>query len=137
MKKIVLVIIFLLAISFFWIFSHYKIIDINGRKFIAETALTAEKQAKGLGGRKNLGANRAMFFEFKRAGQYGFWMKDMNFDLDIIWILDDKIVYIAKNVSHKSLEVIKPEIEADKVLEINSGLSDEYGFKAGNRVKIY
>lgn len=132
-----LIIIFILAVGFFWSSKYFKLVSINGRKFIAETALTAEKQKKGLGERDKLGQNRAMLFEFNRFGQHGFWMKNMNFDLDILWISGDRIVYIAKNISHESLEIIKPKMSADKVLEINSGLSDKYRFEIGDEVRIY
>ena len=95
------------------------------------------KQIQGLGGRAKIREKEGMLFDFGKKGEYSFWMKDMQVDLDILWINEGKIVHIAKNVSHDSLETINPKIEADKVLEINSGLSDKYNFKIGDSVKIY
>ena len=76
-----------------------------------------------------------MLFLFPQKGIYAFWMKDMRFNLDIIWISDDKIVYIAKDNSFHDLTPVNPGIEADKVLEINADLADRYGFKVGDEVK--
>jgi len=63
-------------------------------------------------------------------------MKGMKFNLDIVWINDSKIVYIAKNVSRDSKEIIIPEFEADKVLELNAGMADGLGIKEGDEIKF-
>lgn len=116
---------------------NYKIIQINKQIFFVELAKTPEKQRQGLGGRVKIKEKEGMLFDFGKYSEYSFWMKDMKFDLDIFWINEGKIVYIAKNVSHESLETINPQIMADKVLEINSGLTDKYNLKIGDSVKIY
>jgi uncharacterized membrane protein (UPF0127 family) len=109
---------------------------IDGRQFSAELATAPAAQEKGLGDRESLCTDCAMLFRFGRKGNYAFWMKDMRFDLDIIWIADGKIVYLAKDVSHKSPDTIDPPSPADNVLEINAGLADRYGFKLGDAVSI-
>lgn len=109
---------------------------IGGHQFSAELALTAKEQQKGLGNRAGLCQNCAMLFKFGREGDYAFWMKDMRFDLDIIWISHGKIVYIAKNLSHMALNTTDPKIPADQVLEINAGLANRYGFKIGDAVRV-
>lgn len=132
-----LAIVFVLPIGLFLSSPYFRIVDIDGKKFIAELALYPEKQERGLGGRNNLCGRCAMLFDFKKKDNFSFWMKDMKFDLDIIWVSDGRIVYIKKNFSRKSEEVVIPEFKADKVLEIAAGLSDKYGFKAGDTLKIY
>jgi uncharacterized protein len=77
-----------------------------------------------------------MLFEFPEKGKRGFWMKGMKFNLDIVWLDDSKIVHIAKNVSCDSKEIIIPEVEADKVLEINAGMADGLGIKAGDEISF-
>jgi uncharacterized membrane protein (UPF0127 family) len=61
-------------------------ITIGNNTFSAELATTMVQQAKGLSGRTGLGANDGMLFLFNRAAIQSFWMKDMNFPIDIIWI---------------------------------------------------
>lgn len=135
----IFLLLFFLALATAWFFytKNHKTVQIDGQKFFVELALTEEKQAQGLGQRKDIKENEGMLFVFPEKKEHSFWMKDMQFDLDIIWIEEGKIVYIAKNVSQRSLETINPKINADKVLEIQGGLSDKYNFQIGNSVKIY
>ncbi len=109
-------------------------IKINGTEFIIEISETQEKLAKGLSGRDGLCENCGMVFKFSEKGNWSFWMKGMRFDLDIIWIEGDEVVYMAKYVPYDSQETITPDVKADKVLEINSGKSDQLGLKPGDRI---
>ena len=132
---------FLVFSSFlvFWCFisRNYKTIEINNKKFYVELAQTSEEKSQGLSQRKNIRNNGGMLFIFSESADYLFWMKEMRFDLDIIWIDKGRIAYIKKNVPHDFLEAINPEVRADQVLEIKSGLSDKYNFKIGDEVKVY
>ncbi len=112
-------------------------IKIGDNIFQAEIAADPIRREQGLSNRKDLCGNCAMLFVFDKKSRYAFWMKEMNFNLDIIWIGGNEVVHIAKNVSRKKeLEFIKPEREADKVLEINDGLADKLDIKIGDRVKF-
>ncbi len=115
-----------------------KEIQINGKNFSAEIAATPEKRALGLSGRRELCQDCAMLFIFEKSGNFSFWMKDMLFDLDIIWIAGDEIASINKNVFHErgSAEVVHPRIPVDKVLEINAGISDQLNLKVGDKVEL-
>lgn len=142
-QKIVISALFLILLSLaasFLVFrlflSKPQIAVINGHEFKVDLAETPKERQKGLGGRDQLCSDCGMLFIFGKKGNYNFWMKDMRFNLDIIWISGDKIVYIARNRSYHDLSLINPGTEADKVLEINAGLSDKYGFKEGDEVRI-
>lgn len=141
MKKnkiyIIFVIFFLAMAGTFLFFSNFKIVSIGKEKFITELALTNKERSVGLGKRDSLCQNCAMLFIFEKNGRQAFWMKDMKFDLDIIWIAGDEISHIEKNVSYKSSQIINPKISADKVLEINAGLSDRFGFAVGDKVNFF
>jgi uncharacterized protein len=145
MKKNYLYLIFssFLAIAFiFFVVSlisktgQVNSVTIRGNDFKVELASTAEKRQKGLGERERICENCGMLFIFPRSGNYHFWMKDMKFSLDIIWMADNKIVYIAKNVSPELEGTLNASLPADKVLEINAGLCDKYGIKEGDKVSI-
>lgn len=109
---------------------------ISGKKLSVEVAATPEKRALGLSGRESLCQNCAMLFVFEKPGGFSFWMKDMQFDLDIVWISGNEIVGIDKNVSHErgTLEVVRPSTPVDKVLEINAGANDNLDLKVGDKV---
>jgi len=116
-------------------------VRIGDKSFSVELALTQEQQSLGLGERDNLAENSGMLFVFKPARQETFWMKDMRFDLDMVWITDGKIVDISRHVpafkegaKTEDLPTYSPKTEVDHVLEINSGEAD--GMKIGDRVEI-
>ncbi len=88
---------------------------------------------RGLGNREYLCRDCGMLFDFETRGQRLFWMKNMRFPLDILWIDGNQVVSISKNVAPDYPGVFNPPVLADKVLEINGGLSDEYGIKIGSK----
>lgn len=116
-------------------------VRIGEKTFSVELALTDEQQALGLGERDSLATNAGMLFVFKPAQTPAFWMKDMRFDLDIVWIFDGKVVDISRrvpapgsNALPQNLPTYSPKIQIDYVLEINSGAADS--IRIGDRVEI-
>lgn len=108
-------------------------VSLNGEKFMVEVADTAAEQTQGLSVKDGLGVNEGMLFVFGKPGTRGFWMKDMRFPIDIIWIDGDKVVDVSPNVSPDSYpQVFTSPFPADKVLEINAGLSQKFGIKEGS-----
>lgn len=94
---------------------------------------------KGLGGRDSLAKNHGMLFVFAEPGQPAFWMKDMKFPIDIIWIQGSEVVDIAPNlpvVAAEFLSTYQPRVPANYVLEVNAGFAEEHGVKVGDRVDI-
>ena len=61
-------------------------VRIGNATFTVELAITTSTQARGLSGRQSLADGAGMLFPFTRPGVQSFWMKDMNFPIDIIWI---------------------------------------------------
>src|SRR3989344_811917 len=109
---------------------------LGGQLFSIEIADTPAKRIRGLSGRSSLPENRGMLFIFEIPGQYGFWMKGMFIPIDIIWIRGNQIIGLEKNILQSSnLNYYSPE-PVDKVLEINAGLSDKLGLKAGDEIEL-
>jgi len=102
----------------------------------AEIANTAESRTRGLSGRNGLLENEGTLFVFEKEGRYSFWMKDMKFPIDIIWIdKDGTIVYIKENAEPDSYpETFIPDAPAQYVLEVNKNFISEYGISAGDKV---
>jgi uncharacterized membrane protein (UPF0127 family) len=117
----------------------YKIGNTEMEVQIADTVKT---RADGLSGRDHLEDNQGMLFIFPYSGKHGFWMKDMNFNLDIIWIKDNKVVGISENVQKPdtknwtSLETVYPPEDVNMVLEVNSGFSQTNEVKIGDTAKL-
>jgi len=113
-------------------------VKIAGKTLKVDLALTPESQEQGLSGRKELKENEGMLFIFNQADKYSFWMKDMNFALDIIWISEDfKVVYIKKNALPESYpESFVPNQKAKYVLEVSASFGDINNLKEGDRVEF-
>lgn len=111
---------------------------INNTAFVSDIADIEALRTLGLSGRETLGKNEAMLFVFDDEAPRSFWMKDMYFPLDIVWINSEKrIVDISKDLQPESYpETFSPSSPAQYVLEIRAGLSDEKGFKEGDRVEF-
>lgn len=116
-------------------------ISINGRTFKIEIAKTLDEQQVGLSERDSLPQDQGMLFVYDKPDFYNFWMKNMKFPLDIIFIRDNKVVSVAQsafppgpNVTNPPL--IKPDGMINKVLEVNSGISKKYNIKKGDKVDI-
>src|SRR5689334_2050606 len=71
---------------------------INGHTIAAEVAITNAEKQKGLGGRTTLGKDQGMLFVYQHADRYGYWMKDMQFPLDFIWIHGTTVVDLSKRI---------------------------------------
>jgi uncharacterized membrane protein (UPF0127 family) len=105
----------------------------------AEVAATHHARKNGLSGRQSLGAREGMLFLFPFADRHPFWMIDMQFPIDIIWIRDRTVVDIAANVpppipgtAVADLPLYFPRLPADKVLEIPAGAAKQAGIKIGD-----
>ena len=102
----------------------------------ALVADTFQSRAIGLSGRSSLKDNEGMLFVFDTSEYHGFWMKDMNFSIDILWIGDDyRINTILSGVKPESFpEVYLPKAASRHVLELPAGTSARYGLKIGDQV---
>ncbi|MDE2001180.1 MAG: DUF192 domain-containing protein [Patescibacteria group bacterium] len=114
-------------------------ISVNGHVFSVEIADTMIAQARGLSGRASLADDAGMLFLFSSPANRGFWMRGMNFPLDIIWINGTTIIGISDNLPPASImnpRVYYPPEPADKVLEINAGLSAKLGIAVGDTIQL-
>ena len=114
----------------------------SGKIVRVRVATTPKQRELGLSYFESLQNDEGMLFVFENSGRYPFWMKGMNFPLDIIWLKSAAqgyygIVHVAKNAQPSSYpDVIDPKVDADAVLEIPGGLSDSFGIKEGSVLQI-
>ncbi len=111
-------------------------VKIAGETVKVDLAVTPKEQEQGLSRRTALAPGTGMLFVFEKPGKYFFWMKDMNFPIDIIWIsAERKVVYIKKNATHlDQTSTFGPEADAKYVLEVVAGFSDDHDLKVGDEV---
>lgn len=99
-------------------------------------ARTLEERGRGLSGQEGLLEDSGMLFIFPTQDRHTFWMKDMRFPLDIIWINEEfKIVDIVIDASEKEPDkVYAPKENALFVLEVNAGFTKKFSIKIGDEV---
>lgn len=119
-------------------------VSINNKTISVEIAKTSEERKKGLSERSSLDPNSGMLFIFDdKSTTQTFWMKGMLIPLDIIWIDNDKIIRIDKNVAAPTANTPDGKIKTysagrpvDYVLEVNAGFSDSNSIKIGDIVNF-
>jgi uncharacterized membrane protein (UPF0127 family) len=106
------------------------------RRYELEVATSAAQQQLGLGGRASLPATRGMLFVFSSSAEHCFWMKGMQFALDIIWLkADDKVVSVEAHLLPKSYPSAYCAVSED-VVELNAGQAQAAGIAVGRAVKL-
>lgn len=116
--------------------------DIN---FTAEVAATDEAKAIGLMYRTSLAQYSGMYFHYEQDVQHGFWMKNVELPLDMIFIgSEGKIIDVRGNVrpcketdpEQKTCPSYVPNAPYRAVLEINGGSAQKHGIIVGQTIKI-
>jgi uncharacterized protein len=106
--------------------NNLKRVCINNNCFNVEIAQSSREKARWLMERESLAEDAGMLFVYKEEAYRSFWMKNMNFPIDIIWINKDKeIVGITDNASvcKENCPSYRSPEKAMYVLEINGGLA--------------
>ncbi len=108
-----------------------------------EIADTKETRAKGLGGRDSIATDSGMLFVFDSADKHRFWMKDMKFPIDIIWINNGQVVNElsdieppAPGVQEADLPIYEPTAVADRALEVAAGFIKAHQININDKVEI-
>lgn len=90
-----------------------------------------QERAQGYSNHSPIGYDEGLLFVFEKADLYPFWMKDMLFDLDFIFIRDSRVVYLLKNIkapvhNQGKMEYAISQEPFDQLLEVKAGFIDKY-----------
>jgi hypothetical protein len=111
----------------------------DGTAIAVAVASDPVARAKGLSGQPYLPANQGMLFVFAAKNLPVFWMKDMNFPIDMVWIADGRVVGVTEQVAvPKAGELARyhPPEPVDMVLEVPSGFCRARGLSPSDRLEI-
>lgn len=115
-------------------------VSISGTRIRVDVATTTLAVRKGLSGRTRLEEDEGMLFIFPVPDIYRFWMPDMNFPIDIIWIHDGAVADISRNVSNEfdsaNPRFYSPRSKVEQVLEVNAGFAAKHGISVGDPVVL-
>lgn len=104
-----------------------------------ELAQTNSQWEKGLSGRLDLGDQDGMIFIFPEHHIPLFWMKDMHFPIDIIWLDSGRVVDLTYNAPVETtdkLPTYSPHVPVNMVLETRAGWAEENGIAVGDQLII-
>ncbi|MEK7542079.1 MAG: DUF192 domain-containing protein [Patescibacteria group bacterium] len=112
---------------------------ISGVELRLEIVRTSEEQVRGLSGRELLAENSGMLFVYENPVMPGFWMKEMNFAIDIIWIDENKkIVGMNENIAPETFpEIFYPPSPVQYVLEINANWTKTHNISIGDEITFH
>lgn len=104
---------------------------------------TSESRAIGLSETKSLSDDQGMLFVFDEKSYPSFWMKGMDFPIDIIFLNDKKIVTIHENVQppqkgqeDNALPLYQATGPSNQVLEVRAGFAKKYNVKVGDTIDL-
>ncbi len=106
--------------------SKYKVL-------LSDTDILREK---GLGGRASLSQDSVMLFAFAEDARHYFWMKDMQFSIDMVWLdKDKKVIHVESGVAPDTFpEAFGPKEDSRYVLEFSEGAVRRENIRAGEQV---
>ena len=113
-------------------------VKIAGKLLKVDLATTTREQEQGLSGRKDLADDAGMLFIFQKPSVNYFWMKDMNFPIDMVWIDENfQVVYIEKNAKPESYpKTFGPNKNSKYVLEVQARFSEKNNLKVGEKIEF-
>ena len=118
------------------------LLTVDGASFDVELALDNEQATLGLSYRESLPPGTGLLFVYPEERMRTFWMFEMKFPLDMVWIDGDcNVADISENVpipepgmTNSDLPLYSPRVPVRHVFEINAGESRQYGIDIGDKV---
>ncbi len=113
------------------------VVTSSGRHvFQVEVMRTPDERAKGLMFRRFMPADRGMLFDFQRSEPVAMWMQNTFISLDMVFIRSDgTVARVAERAEPLSMRTIPSGEPVLSVLEVNAGIAEKIGLKAGDRVE--
>lgn len=145
-KNSIILLVFLLGVALYYYLSvddkdKGPQVRINNEYFYVDMADSEEEWTRGLSVRESLDKDRGLLFIFPDKKNRSFWMKDMNFPIDLVWINDNMIVGIEENMPVPDKEADLQDLPryrspqaVNYALEINAGLVNQLDIKVGDQI---
>lgn len=105
--------------------------------FQVQIADDAFSQTFGLMDRDTMLADAGMMFVYEESRIVQFWMKNVNFPLDLIFVDEcGRVTQIHANAQPNDTTIISPDAPVRAVLEITGGASERVQIKPGDSVVV-
>lgn len=118
--------------------SQTHVISLGDVTLNVTIADTPEARTQGLSGQSGLVEGTGMLFVFPEDGLYAFWMKDMRFSIDILWISHEgEVVHAERDVAPETYpEAFQPTLPVRYVLEVPAGFSQQHNISVGSKANF-
>ncbi len=109
---------------------------LSGERLVVWVARSPKEITTGLSGVEELGEVDGMLFVLPEEKKPSFWMKDMHFSIDIIWINNEKeVVEVHSEIHPESYpELFSPKEDVKYVLETVAGWAKEKEIVPGKKL---
>ena len=119
-------------------------VAIGDAAFQVEVLTTPAERTRGLSGRDSLEPGSGALFVFEPGRAVAIWMKEMLFDLDLVWMGEDcEVVHVTEKVPKPEpgtpdtrLPRYRPSAPATYVLELNAGEVERSDIRVGDKVRF-
>lgn len=122
-----------------WVYSSRAapILRVGDQRYVLEVAETTAEHKQGLSGRTSMSPGTGMLFVFPKEGRQCFWMKDMHFSLDIIWLgSQKKVAYVASDMSPQTYPDAFCHEDTRYVIELRAGEAAKAGIYKGQTLQF-
>ena len=116
--------------------NELTIIVNNDLRLKSDVSSTTNERTVGLSKYDSLRPNESMLFIFEEKGLYSFWMRNMKFPIDIIWLNENKeVVSIKENADPADYpQSYGPDDDSLYVLETVAGFASENSIALGDQM---
>ena len=120
------------------------LVFIGDAVYVVDLAVSGAERAQGLSGRPSMASDRAMLFVYEEDGPRTFWMPDMHFPLDMVWVGSNCTVDgVTDHVPNPPLDIPRDQLPRYPstgpvrfILEINAGQAEAWGIVPGSPVQF-
>ncbi|MBI4049662.1 MAG: DUF192 domain-containing protein [Candidatus Doudnabacteria bacterium] len=117
-------------------------VEIKNRKLDVAVSDDPQELRLGLSVVSEISESQGMLFVYDGPSRPNFWMKDMKFPIDIVWIRSNRVadlsLYLEPEPGKKDreLNLYAPSADVDMVLEVTAGWVTANNVQIGDEVKI-
>lgn len=111
--------------------------------FTVYIADSVSEQTLGLGDIATLPKDHGMLFIYSETDEYTFWMRNVEYPIDIIWLRDGTVVDITANIPPEQAttaltdyQQYSPNQPVNMVLEVGAGVTEAAGISIGQHLTI-
>ena len=139
MKKILSIVILFLVTNSALATEYTHYFDFDEQRVFLEAAKSDRDKIRGLAKRDHLLANTGMVFLYESNAEQAFWMKNVSFPLDIIFLKDGVVTRLYKNTQPCTTEICKiypSKGVVNQVVEVPAGFCKLHKIKKKSIIRV-